>query len=89
MGTMLAYVLLIAAILPLSALLAPPENDEYRTYRAGAVVVLALGVLFFALGSVHPVDAPGAWAFRIFYGSLCLATAVVANLLTFLEQSNA
>ena len=89
MGTMLGYILLIAAILPLSALLAPPEDDGSMNQRGPVVVVLALGALFFALGSVHPADAPGAWVFRAFYETLCLIAAATANFLACLDRSHA
>lgn len=88
MGTMLAYILLIAAILPLSALLSPPENDGSTGHHGAVLVVLALGALFFTLGSVHPAGAPGAWAFRAFYGILGLVAVIGANVLACVEWSH-
>ncbi|AMV36913.1 hypothetical protein [Planctomyces sp. SH-PL62] len=90
MGTVLAYALVIALILPLSVLLATSEEGRSTsTYRAPAAVALALGAVFFALGYIHPADASGAWLFRAFYGSLCVITVAAANLLVCLERSHA
>ncbi|MDG3006362.1 hypothetical protein [Paludisphaera mucosa] len=88
MGTIFVYALLIALILPLSVLLASPEEGRStRSYRTPAVVALALGAVFFALGFIHPTDAPGAWLFRAFYGALCTLTVAAANVLVCLEPS--
>ena len=90
MTTIFVHVLLIALILPLGVLLATHDDGRAATnYRAPAAVVLALAVVFFALGALHPVDAPGAWAFRGFYGGLAALTAAAANLLVCLERSQA
>ncbi|WP_165244419.1 hypothetical protein [Paludisphaera soli] len=90
MTTVLAYALVIALILPLAVLLANVEQGRSTSvYRAPAAVALALAVVFFALGFIHPADAPGAWLFRAFYGTLCFITVAAANLLVCLEQSHA
>jgi len=90
MTTILAYVLLIALILPMAALLTTTEGGRVDpTYRAPAAVALALALVFFGLGVVHPIDAPGAWVFRGFYGALSVLTAVAANLFVCLERSQA
>lgn len=90
MGTVLAYALILALLLPLGVLLATSEEARpTSSYRAPAAVALALGTLFFALGFVQPPDAPGAWLFRAFYGSLCVVTVAAANFLVCLEQSHA
>jgi hypothetical protein len=90
MANVLAYALVIALILPLSVLLAGAEQGRSTSaYRAPAAVALALGVLFFALGTIHPADSPGSGLFRAFYGALCFVTVAAANLLVCLEQSHA
>ncbi len=90
MATVLAYALVIALILPLGMLLAnADEGRSTSAYRAPAAVALALGVVFFALVFIHPGEAPGAWAFRAFYGALCCVAVAAANLLVCLEQSHA
>ena len=89
METMLVYILLIALIMPACELLSPPDVGRPQTYRGPAAVTLALGLVFFGLGSVQAPEAPGAWAFRAFYGSLCILTLAAANLFACMERSHA
>lgn len=90
MEAMLSGAPVVALLLSLALQVATASDwGGPSNFRTHSLLAMALGALFLALGSAVAREAPGEWAFRLFYATLCMASLALSNWFALLEARRA